>query len=419
MHSRPVPIDDVIHRFLKPYIEKNFPGADMVLVGGSYGRAMKNGGYQPVSSSDIDLLIVYDDLEKAGYKGITQRFKMEDIGRALGGEAREIMLDCNIHDYKGLSYHSKMIKNDWRKPFTFNMLREAYVMIDPKNKAPALQRWAQRFVDAGPAPLSQGQCQDHVQTLNSFKTALKTATTAKERKVIALASYAQTANFALLVNGFWQTGTNQVYRYVERHMPDQVDQINTAFLTAIHQDKTDQLIALFDDLSQLGQSRMPFLPFEKTFNGYDPIQYLGLEAADDAFKGFIKFGLNHFCDALETSFQRGDMAPIATCNLALEFYGEAMRMFHGEEKPQGAAFAQRLLKTNPDVVDALLDAFDKKEFEDFLNICDVALAPMGGLYYKTLMLEMPEDIAMRKALKQNRAVKPSSNAPVNNSGMTK
>jgi hypothetical protein len=51
--------NDVVEKVLKPWLEKHHPNADLVVMAGSFGRAMKNGGYQPIASSDVDMVIIY------------------------------------------------------------------------------------------------------------------------------------------------------------------------------------------------------------------------------------------------------------------------------------------------------------------------------------------------------------------------
>ena len=98
-----VQAQDVVEKFVKPWLAKNHPDADIVILAGSFGRAMKQDSWQPIASSDLDLVIIYSDLEKGGYKAATQIFTYEDIATALGEDKpREIMVDTNIHDLASL-----------------------------------------------------------------------------------------------------------------------------------------------------------------------------------------------------------------------------------------------------------------------------------------------------------------------------
>src|SRR5690606_17331724 len=152
---------------------------------GSFGRAMKNGSYQPIASSDVDLVIVYKDLEKGGFKAATQIFTMEDVGTVMEeGKPRIMMVDTNIHDFASLHYHDQIVRENKSVAFINVMLDEGYVVKDTQGIGPVIQQKAKEFLAEGPLPTTKAGWQSEISTLQTFLKDIHEAKSAEEKRFL-------------------------------------------------------------------------------------------------------------------------------------------------------------------------------------------------------------------------------------------
>lgn len=397
-----VQAQDVVEKFVRPWLAKNHPNADIVILAGSFGRAMKQDSWQPIASSDLDLVIIYSDLEKGGYKAATQIFTYEDIATALGEDKpREIMVDTNIHDLASLHYYDKYAKEVTNFAFMNVMLDEGYIVVDRLGIGPVLQQKAKEFLDAGPAPTPQPGWQAEISRLETFLKDIRGTESAEEKRFLGALALLPVCEYTLGVHQFWRSGSNQAYRRIEKNFPEDAAAITDAFSDLLRNGNPAKAEALLEDLITRGKTLLPGLPAAGGETLYPVDKYVPQEEAAEIRDMFLKFMTDHLAEALETSKKRGELAHLENLSATLNFTKMALESREGAAPADGKAAMRYLERYFPDIMPVTLNALDEGEFGRLREIAGKSLEHMGGLGYQRLENYYADDVARVNAAAGN------------------
>ncbi|MDD9901471.1 MAG: hypothetical protein OXT65_10865 [Alphaproteobacteria bacterium] len=384
---------ELAEKFLKPWLEKNHPEADLVFVAGSYGRAMRNGAYQPIASSDVDMVIIYSDLEKAELKAASKIYTYEDMGTAMGGAPKPMMVDVNVHDFASLHYHDKTVKENGHFAFLNVMLDEGFILIDRTGAGPALQEKAGKFMEEGPGPINHAKWKAETETLETYRKDIAGANSVEEKRFLGTMALIHVCEYALGVNDYWRSGSNQAYRRLTKYFPDDADKIVDAFEGLTKNGNDAKVLDVLDDLTARGRRKLATLPKTGGELMYDIEQNVPKAELAQNRKLFIKFMCEHLTEALETSEKRGMFAHLENLSATIEFSKAAIALERGETAPQGRAGMHYLNTHLPDLMPVTLQALDEKEFDPLRAQVEKALSAVGGVHYSRLHIYYDEDLA--------------------------
>ncbi len=391
---------DVVEKFIKPYLAKYHPDADVVIMAGSYGRAMRQGSYQPIASSDVDLVIIYKDLEKGGFRAASQIFSQEDVGTALGEAVpRTMMVDTNIHDLASLHYHDKMVKEQIKVPYINVMLDEGYVLIDRLGIASILQEKAAKYLEEGPAPAPRAQWQSEIVRLETYLADVRSVESLEEKRFLGTMALLHTCEFALGLNQNWRSGSNQAYRRLTKFSPEDAEKITKSFSDIMRHGRTEAFESLMEDYIRRGKSILPQLPEEKCAVPYPVETHVGREDIQNIRDLFLKFMTDHLCEALETSKKRGEFAYLENLSATVNYTKTILETRDCITAPSEGREAMRYLgQKMPDIMPVLLQAMDEDIYEPLRHLANEALSHMGGLHYSRLQNYYADDLARINAL---------------------
>ena len=385
---------DVVEKFIKPWLEKNHPNADLVILAGSFGRAMKQDSWQPIASSDLDLVIIYSDLEKGGLKAATQVFKYEEVGLLLGEEkSREMMIDTNVHDLASLHYHNKIVKENTNFAFMSVMLDEGYIVMDKLGIGPVLQQNAKKFLDEGPAPTPQGRWQGEINTLQSYLDGVRGTDSLEEKRFLGTMALIHTCEYALGLHQYWRSGSNQAYRRLTRFFPEEEKVITEAFSDLIRTGNSGKFETLMEDYIKRGNELLPTLPPGSGEPLYPVDKFVPKQEADEIRDMFLKFMTDHLVEALETSKKRGELAHLENLSSSLNFIKMVLESKEGVQGGEGKAAMRYIEKHYPDIMPMTLAGLDEGDFGPLLKTAEDSLKHMGGLSYRRLENFYADDVA--------------------------
>lgn len=389
---------EVVEKFVMPWLAEHHPKADIVIMAGSFGRAMKHADWQPIASSDIDLVIIYSDLEKGGFKAATQVFTQEDVGSVLGDDSRIMMIDTNIHDFASLHYHDKIVREQTNFAFMNVMLDEGYVLIDKNGVAPVLQEKAARFLEAGPAPTPQPRWQSEISRLETYLKDIRAAETTEEKRFLGTMVLHHVCEYVLGVHQYWRSGSNQAYRRLSKHFPEDSAKITAAFTDLLRHGVPGSVETLLEDYIAKGKALLPKLP-EKGYTVPYPVdQNVPREEADSMRDLFLKFMTDHLCEALETSNRRGELANLENLSATVLFTKMIAETKTGGVPQNGRAGMLYLADTVPDLMPVTLQALDEGLYDPLRKVADGVLSHMGGLHYTSLQNHYVDDVARVSAM---------------------
>ena len=386
-------VSDVVEKFIKPYLAKYHPNADIVIMAGSYGRAMKQGSYQPIASSDIDLVIIYSDLEKGGFKAATQIFSMEDVGKAMGGDSRIMMVDTNIHDFASLHYHDKIVRETTNMAFMNTMLDEGYVLIDKNGVAPILQERAARFLADGPAPTPRAKWQSEIDRLETFLKDIRAAGSAEEKRFLGLMCLIHTCEYVLGLHQCWRSGSNQAYRQISKFFPEDEKKITAGFSALIRYGDATGVEGLLEEFVARGKQLLPKLPEAGRQPLYPVEKFVPNQESQQIKDLFMKFMTEHLCEALGTSHKRGELAYLENISATTIFIKSILEARNAEQGGDGKAGMHYLGNKIPDILPVMLQAIDENEHEPVIKLANEALSHMGGINYTRLQNHYLDDVA--------------------------
>lgn len=394
---------DFVEKFIKPWLEKHHPNADLVVMAGSFGRAMKNGSYQPIASSDVDLVIVYKDLEKGGFKAATQIFTMEDVGTVMGEEKPRIMMvDTNIHDFASLHYHDQIVRENKSVAFINVMLDEGYVVKDTQGIGPVIQQKAKEFLAEGPLPRSKTTWQQETAQLETFLKDIQAAPSTEEKRFLGAMALIHVCDFGLHLKGRWPR-FNQAYRLYDADYPEEGKKIADAFSALIRHGDAGQAEQLLTDYIKAGQDKAKAATDARPDVFFSVEENVPAEDRRAIGKMFSKFALEHYCEALETSQRRGELAHLSNLSATLLMLKGAQETNDGVAPKTGTAAMHYFNDRLPDTLPVTLQGVDDKQFDGLRRVAEHALADMGGLHYSRLENYYLDDIARVNAMAAKQA----------------
>lgn len=394
---------DVVEKVLKPWLEKHHPNADLVIMAGSFGRAMKNGGYQPIASSDVDMVIIYRDLENGGFKAATQIFTMEEVGTKLGEEKpRTMMIDTNILDFAALHYHDQVVRENKSVAFINVMLDEGYVLKDTLGIGPIVQQKAKEFLADGPLPLSKDKWQAEISMMETFLKDIRAAGSAEEKQFLGAMAMIHVADFGLHLQQFWPR-FNQAYRSYDQYFPGEGTKLTEAFSPLVREGQSLKAEILLEELIARGREKMKDAP-EKGPDILFPVKdNVPADEAKAIGKTYFKFALEHYCEALEPSARRGELAQLLNLSATLLTLKSAQAANDGVTPAMGTAAMHFFNDRMPNALPATLDGLRENNFDGLRNVTEEVLKDVGGRHYSRLENYYLDDIARVNAMADKRA----------------
>jgi|GEM_PF-1929307 len=394
---------DVVEKVLKPWLEKHHPNADLVIMAGSFGRAMKNGGYQPIASSDVDMVIIYRDLENGGFKAATQIFTMEEVGTKLGEEKpRTMMIDTNILDFAALHYHDQVVRENKSVAFINVMLDEGYVLKDTLGIGPIVQQKAKEFLADGPLPLSKDKWLAEISMMETFLKDIRAAGSAEEKQFLGAMAMIHVADFGLHLQQFWPR-FNQAYRSYDQYFPGEGTKLTEAFSPLVREGQSLKAEILLEELIARGREKMKDAP-EKGPDILFPVKdNVPADEAKAIGKTYFKFALEHYCEALEPSARRGELAQLLNLSATLLTLKSAQAANDGVTPAMGTAAMHFFNDRMPNALPATLDGLRENNFDGLRNVTEEVLKDVGGRHYSRLENYYLDDIARVNAMADKRA----------------
>lgn len=402
---------ELVEKFVKPWIEKNHPNAAIVIMAGSYGRAMRQGNYQPLSSSDMDLIIIYTDLEKGGYKTATKTFQREEVGLLVGeAQSRVMMIDTNIHDFASLIHHYQYIKDHLRVPFIPVMVDEGYVVVDKTGVGGILQQQANQYMKDGPSPMSQKEWQQQIDRIEGYLTDIMTAGSVEEKRFLGTMALAHAADYALCLHQYWRAGpNNQAYRNLSKYWPDDCQRLTDSFSALMRGGDSQGVELLLEEYIKRGRELMKKLPAATDPEIFPVGQFVPKEEIKKIDDLFQKFIVEHVCEALDTAIKRGELSYLHALSATLHNTKNALQVRDGDRHTEGVDAMHYLNRKLPDMMPMMLQAIDEGLHDPLRKIANEVLSNMGGMDYSVLQTYYTEDMARvyatKPALKEEKTKK--------------
>lgn len=403
----------LVEKVILPWLAKHHPEADMVFMAGSYGRAMKEGGYSPLSSSDVDLVIVYSDLKKGGFTCAVQSFTQEEVGTALGEDApRVMMIDTNVHDLASLHYHDKTVRENAPFAFINVMFDEGYVLVDKLGIGKTIQEKAKKFLQEGPVPTPAPLFAQETATMKTLMDAIRTAETASDRQMMGILALTPLCEYVLGIKQYWRSGSNQAYRSLRAHFPQDAEDLVNAFSPLLRDGQSGAALALMQQYITQGEATMQARAPEVPQADYPVEKYVPEETRAESAKMFHKFMTEHLCEALETSKRRGELAHLENISASVNFIVRNLMSRDGDAAPAAGVDTLRYLNTKlPELMPAALALLAGEDAAPvILAAAEKSLSHTGGLHYQHLRNVYLADLARVNATqpeaKGTRAFKP-------------
>lgn len=385
--------DKLIEKFIKPWLAKNHPHADIVFLAGSFSRAIKAGNYQPMSSSDIDLVIIYSDLAKANYEAAIKIVSTVDVGTTLGEAPCNMVIDANIHDLASLKYHDKVVIESLYVPYIQTMIDEGVIVFDKLGIGVVMQEFAAKYLSEGPMAATQIECQQYLDTLNIYLHDIRAAKTIEDKRFLGILAMQPVCEFILRLHQDWASKFNQAYRLLMKKFPDEADQITKAFSDIMRYGMYDKLEGLLTHYIKLGEELLPKLPRQERTLMYPVEHYLPQDEMTVNRDTFLKFKMEHISSALQTSRKRGELAHLETLSATVNNIKTVLEIQEIAASAEGSACMHSLKLCQPDIISAAIKVLDENRVEDLLEVSDNALSHVGGLHYTQLEIYLMDDLA--------------------------
>ncbi len=403
----------LVEKVILPWLAKHHPEADMVFMAGSYGRAMKEGGYSPLTSSDVDLVIVYSDLKKGGFTCAVQSFTQEEVGTALGEDKpRMMMIDTNVHDLASLHYHDKTVRENAPFAFINVMFDEGYVLIDKLGIGKTIQEKAKKFLAEGPLPTPAPMFAQETATMKTLMDAIRTADTASDRQMMGILALTPLCEYVLGIKQYWRSGSNQAYRSLRAHFPNEAEDLVNAFSPLLRNGDATAALALMQQYITQGEATMHQRAETVPQPEYPIEQYVPQDVRTESANMFHKFMTEHLCEALETSKRRGELAHLENISASVNFIVRNLMARDGDAAPAAGVDTLRYLNTKlPELMPAALALLAGEDAAPvILAAAEKSLSHTGGLHYQHLRNVYLADMARVNATQPNakapRAFKP-------------
>lgn len=390
--------EEMIDKFVRPYAVRKYAGADMIFLAGSYGRAMRHAKYGPIASSDIDLVVIYSDLARNGYRAASQMFGMEDVGGVLGRGSHIMMIDANIHDYASLLYQDKIVREVSHFAFVNRMLSEGYVLYDRTGVAPVIQQKAEHFLEEGPLPTAQSDWRASLMRLKTFLQDIRASENVDQKRILGLMALTHVCDFVLRLRHYWRNSNNQAYRTLSKLFPEDEKKIVESFSVLLQKGNAALVEFMLQEYLEYGWSLLPSLPGKESVLMYPVEKYVAPKEIRLTENQFLKFMLAHLSDAIETSRARGDLAWMENLSAILMFLKKAVEVKEGGEIADGFSALVALRKKIPLFDATCLLALDKGDYMSLRRMLNEALKHVDGLGFVRMHNFYLEDLARVNAL---------------------
>ena len=200
-------VDRIFEDHVKPYIMERFSDADLVLLCGSQARLMNQTCVEntaPKKNSDYDFILLYPELPEK-YPAALFASGWIDIP----GQDEPVSVDMKIMDYEYLAFHAQHTYEVRRFPFLFNMIKDAYPVVDRHNYLPALRQEADDFLERGPARLGTAQIQEMRTRLAAFSQTLNKTVGRQDCAILAMEGLQMLANHYLRAELKWDSAIDR------------------------------------------------------------------------------------------------------------------------------------------------------------------------------------------------------------------
>lgn len=391
----------LVQKVILPWLQKHHPHADVVIMAGSYGRAMKQGSYQPLTSSDVDLVILYSDLEKGGFSCAVQSFSQEEVGTALGEDKpRIMMIDTNVLDLAGLHYHDKIVRDVAPYAFINVMLDEGHVLIDRLGIGAVLQEKAARFLAEGPRPTPAPQFQAEIDDIRAYMVAIGDADCATDRQMLGALALYPFCEYVLGVHDYWRSGSNQAYRRLVSEFPEDAAEMTRCFARLIREGDAGDALNFMQKMIKRGEATLPARPPEAVTPAWPVEKHVDADICRQRGDMFQKFMTEHLCEALETSKKRGELAYLENMSSTLNFIVRNLCSRDGDAAPAAGIETLYFLNTKlPDLMPNVLTALEGQSTAPIAAAAEQSLSHLGGMHYQQLRNVYIDDLARVNATK--------------------
>lgn len=377
----------LVEKVILPWLAKHHPEADMVFMAGSYGRAMKEGGYSPLSSSDVDLVIVYSDLKKGGFGAAFQSFVQEEVGSALGEDKpRIMMIDTNVHDLASLHYHDKTVRENAPFAFINVMFDEGFVLVDKLGIGQTIQEKAAKFLKEGPLPTPAPMFAEETANIKALMSAIAKAENASDRQMMGILALTPVCEYVLGIRHYWRSGSNQAYRSLRAHFPQDAENLVNTFSPLLRDGHANAALALMEKYIAEGEAGMAARAAEVPQEQYPVAQYVPADVRAESANMFHKFMTEHLCEALETSKRRGELAHLENISATVNFIVRNLMARDGDTAPATGQDTLRYLNTKlPNLMPAALALLAGEDAAGVIRAeAEQSLSHVGGMHYQQL-----------------------------------
>jgi hypothetical protein len=181
-----------------------FPDAQVIFLAGSYVRG------EATPFSDLDLVIVYDNLSQA-YR---ESFYFQDIP-----------VECFVHDPETLTYFFYEVDRLAGSCSLANMVMEGIAVPHPSPFSQSIKQQAASVIESGPPELSENDIDKLRYQITNLIDDLRQPRTREERMAIGTELYDALANYYLRINHQWAAKGKAIPRAIGKYDAD----LNTAF----------------------------------------------------------------------------------------------------------------------------------------------------------------------------------------------
>lgn len=213
---------DVVHDVMRIF----HPKARCGFVAGSITRG------EGTATSDIDLIIVYDEGDATPYRNS----RVHD-----GWPVEEFIHTLPAQDY----YFNQDIKNG--VPTMITMIGEGIILGPDLGLAQERQEKALALYQKGPTPLSQDEIEAARYFITDQMDDIRAPRNEGQRMASLTAFYHRLGNFYLRAQGKWSGNGKHLFRRMERDNPDLATQYHAAFYDAF-QGRVDHLYTLTENI---------------------------------------------------------------------------------------------------------------------------------------------------------------------------
>lgn len=384
---------DILTHIIEPYITKNHPDADMVLLTGSHAGAMMAGDVTPLSTSDIDIVIFYEDLQKAPVNASTRIY--EYIDNVPGVTGRLPMIDTNVVDYESYDVLKDHFRKDWPCPFLYRMVAASCPIIDRSGRLPQLKADAAAFVAAGPERLSAGEMGAVVQDVQELAEAVRNAPDAEHAKAYGLILFGAAMNLDNALHNKWLNPA-KAFRYFKQDDPQRAGDYSNDMALLFRQGVKEP--ALQQAECMIADGLAAFVP-RAVSPAPPPSVFLSYVTEDEQraiSHDLFKFLMFHTLESAETAKARGEGEYYDNLASILDFTARTCNVRDGYTPKSTVDGLDRFIKKHPEALAIFAGAMQGRIGQDMTDLCLDVAGSADARGFKKLRIDYPEDIGYRR-----------------------